>query len=137
MENQIIYSSKKDLWLVLIIALVGLALAGATTYYLCANGIRHPLTWILLLGFLFFSAVVLICAYPVSYTITPSELLIRSGLTRYCITLSSIEAVQPTRNPLSSPALSLDRLQIDYRKKGKLTFEIKTTDTLNIRYPII
>ena len=60
----------------------------------------------------------------VSYEITPPDLLIRSGLTRSRITLSSIEAVQPTRNPASSPALSLDRLQIDYKKKGELTFTL-------------
>ena len=121
MENQIIHRSKKDSWLVLIIALVGLVLAGATTYQLFANGISHPPTWILLLSFLFFLAVILIFAYPISYEITPPDLLIRSGLTRSRITLSSIEAVQPTRNPVSSPALSLDRLQIDYRKNAKLT----------------
>ena len=124
MENQIIYRSKKDSWLVLIIALVGLVLAGATTYQLFANGISHPPAWILLLSFLFFLAIILVFAYPVSYEITPPDLLIRSGLTRSRITLSSIEAVQPTRNPASSPALSLDRVQIDYKKKGELTFTL-------------
>jgi hypothetical protein len=61
-------------------------------------------------------------AYPVSYEITQSELIIRSGLTRNSIEISSIESVKPSRNPLSSPAWSLDRLRIDYRRKDKLTF---------------
>lgn len=112
MQDSIIHRSKKDLWLVLIIALVGLFLAGTTTYHLFTNGISHPPAWILLLSFLFYLAIVLIFVYPVSYEIKSPDLLIRSGLTRSRITLSSIEAVKPTRNPASSPALSLDRLQI-------------------------
>lgn len=121
METPVIHRSKKDTWLVSVVASAGLALGGAAAYQLLAHGIGHPPTWILLLAFLFYSAVVLIFAYPVSYEITPRDLLIRSGLTRSRIMLSSIETVQPTRSPISSPALSLDRLQIGYREKGKLT----------------
>ena len=33
--------------------------------------------------------------------------------------LNEIEEITPTHNPLSSPALSLDRLWISYRRAGK------------------
>ena len=147
MQNEIIYTSKKDWWLMVIIAAAGLALVGGAAYQVSTNGLTHPASWILLLCLLFYLAVVLIFAYPVSYEIRPPDLLIRAGLTRSRITLSSIEAVSPTRNPASAPALSLDRLRIDYLKNGKSTFSLispeektgfltnlaQTTDGLELR----
>ena len=41
------------------------------------------------------------------------SLLIRFGCIRSRIPYNSIKKVVPTRNPISSPALSLDRLRID------------------------
>jgi hypothetical protein len=124
MQNEIIYASKKDWWLMVIIATAGLALAGAAAYQVSTNGLTHPASWILLLCLLFYLAVVLIFAYPVSYQIRPPDLLIRAGLTCSHITLSSIKTVKPTKDPASAPALSLDRLRIDYLKKGKPTFSL-------------
>ncbi len=48
------------------------------------------------------------------YTIDDSNLRVRGGPFRWTIRLQDIRAVTPTRNPASSPALSLDRLRIDY-----------------------
>ena len=48
------------------------------------------------------------------YTFSGSELLIRSGPFSWKIAVADIRSVVPTRNPLASPALSLDRLQINY-----------------------
>jgi hypothetical protein len=48
------------------------------------------------------------------YTIAAPLLLVRSGPFRWKIPLAEITKVTPTRNPLSSPALSLDRLRIEY-----------------------
>jgi hypothetical protein len=36
------------------------------------------------------------------------------------IRLDEIESIVPTHDPRSSPALSLDRLRINYRRRGKL-----------------
>jgi hypothetical protein len=107
-----------------ILTATGLALAGAAAYQVSTNGLAYPASFILLLCLLFYLAVILIFAYPVSYEIRPPDLLVRAGLTRSRIALSSIEAVSPTRDPASAPALSLDRLRIDYLKKGKLTFSL-------------
>lgn len=50
------------------------------------------------------------------YIITPQELLIESGPIRKRVALSSIVSITPIRNPISSPALSLDRLEVRYGK---------------------
>lgn len=48
------------------------------------------------------------------YTVATDELRIRSGPFRWVIALSDIEHVRPSRSPISSPALSLNRLEIIY-----------------------
>lgn len=48
-----------------------------------------------------------------TYTLTDRELLVRSGPFHWNISLRQITSVKPTRSPLSSPALSLDRLRIE------------------------
>ena len=55
-----------------------------------------------------------------SYTLTPAELIVRSGPFRWRRPLADITSITPTRNPLSSPALSLDRLRIETRGKAAL-----------------
>lgn len=53
--------------------------------------------------------------YGTRYTLTEGKLIVQSGPFRWVIELDSITEVFPTRNPLSSPACSLDRLHIRYR----------------------
>jgi membrane protein YdbS with pleckstrin-like domain len=48
------------------------------------------------------------------YRIEADHLLIRCGPVEKLVPLSEIKSVTPTNNPLSSPALSLDRLRIEY-----------------------
>ncbi len=50
------------------------------------------------------------------YLLDTNTLLIRSGPFRWAIPVADIKSIRPTNNPLSSPALSLDRLRIDYGK---------------------
>lgn len=50
------------------------------------------------------------------YVLNETELLVRSGPLQWRVPLADIRAITPTRNPLSSPALSLDRLRIDYQR---------------------
>lgn len=54
------------------------------------------------------------------YTLEPRQLIVRSGPFKWCIALADITAITPTSNPLSSPALSLDRLRIDYGRGRSL-----------------
>jgi hypothetical protein len=50
--------------------------------------------------------------FPTEYGIDASNLVIRAGLVRMRVPLSSIRTVKPTHSPWSAPALSLDRLEI-------------------------
>jgi len=51
------------------------------------------------------------------YTVDENALRIACGPFRWTVPIDAIKSVEATRNPLSSPALSLDRLQIDYGKR--------------------
>jgi hypothetical protein len=53
--------------------------------------------------------------YGIRYEVTPTDLTVRVGPFRTIVPLDHIAEVFPTRNPLSAPAPSLDRLQINYR----------------------
>ncbi len=55
------------------------------------------------------------------YTITKEMLTITSGfLFKKEIALNSITSISPSRNPISSPAFSLDRLQIRHGKNDSV-----------------
>ena len=122
MQIQHVHSSKKDAWILIVVALAGLVIAVAAAYHVVTSGLNQPASWILLISLLLYLAVAAIIVYPVSYEIGRAELCIRAGWMHSQIMLSSIEAVSPTRNPASAPALSLDRLRIDYQKNGRPTF---------------
>ncbi len=111
-----IFQTKKDTWLVLILILgAGMLLVQASLAMI--KGFHQIETWILLVAFVVYFGILRLFAYPVYYEITTSTLEIRSGiLLHYTIPLSSIEFVTLTRSPLSSPAWSLDRLRIEYVK---------------------
>lgn len=51
------------------------------------------------------------------YTVDGDTLRIACGPFRWKVPIDAIESVEPSRNPLSSPALSLDRLRIQYGKR--------------------
>lgn len=49
-----------------------------------------------------------------TYTLSNTTLLVKSGPFKWQVPVEQITSITPTSNPLSSPALSLDRLRIDY-----------------------
>jgi hypothetical protein len=51
------------------------------------------------------------------YTVDGNTLRVACGPFRWKVPVGAIESVAPTRNPLSSPALSLDRLRIQYGER--------------------
>jgi len=52
--------------------------------------------------------------FPMRYGLDDTHLQVRFGICRQRIPLADILEVHPTRNPLSSPALSLDRLHVQF-----------------------
>lgn len=103
------FSSKVDWWLAVIIALLPIVTIGAAIGVIRGGG--SPLVALAPVGLvaLVFGGAL----FPLYYQLDSDAIVIRSGLMRSRIPYASLRAVRPTRNPLSSPALSLDRLHLD------------------------
>ena len=115
-----VHYSKKDSWL------IGFILAGSMIplalglFFLLAGGPNRNAGYALLVIGVVEVVLILILTYPLYYEVTTSELIVRCGvLMNRRIPIGAIEEVQPDRNAVSSPAWSLDRLRIDYRKNGE------------------
>ena len=52
--------------------------------------------------------------FPMRYGIAEDVIVVRHGVVRQKVVLRDITEVEPSRSPLSSPALSLDRLNIKF-----------------------
>jgi hypothetical protein len=121
-----VYPSKRDRWIVVLLwagAVVMLFVAGNLWRVQAPFVFRLPISLLLILV----AAFVLWTLYGTRYTLTESTLTIRSGPFRWVIDTEVIAEVFPTRNPLSSPACSLDRLQIRYGK-SRLVIMISPQD---------
>lgn len=104
--------SKTDAWLVaVLLSSIALLVAGLWT----AHAQDGPLPLALIAPILLLGA-----GLPVwvlvgtHYTFVDDHLVVHSGPFRWRIALREVRAVAPTRSPLASPALSLDRLRIEY-----------------------
>jgi hypothetical protein len=99
------YPTKIDTWI------AALLLLGPILIAVISIAARVPA---LLLGVVPLALIILLLVLPCHYTLNADELIVRCGLLRIPISYRQIESVQPTRNPLSAPAMSLDRVDISY-----------------------
>lgn len=113
------FTSKVDTWILVLmivaivfqIVAVGAAALQAedplatTGLILLVIGVTGLLVWLL---------------FGTYYTVERGYLRIASGPFRWRVPLADITSVKATRNPLSSPALSLDRIMIRYGKRGRV-----------------
>jgi membrane protein YdbS with pleckstrin-like domain len=110
------FSSKVDSWLIPVMVLAMAGLLAALIAVLVT-----PTPWPVRVLVAAVSVAVVLLLFAVfrgtHYTITEQELRIVSGPFRWTIPVDEITAIDPSRNPLSSPALSLDRLKISYGKR--------------------
>jgi hypothetical protein len=113
-----IYPTKVDWWIALILIFSVVVLIGSAVSFFIGPPAQTPLG--LGIGILCLAVAVWIGWIPFStnYEIGETELLIRSAGFRWRVPLDSIVEVLPTHNPLSSPACSLDRLRVNYRRKS-------------------
>ncbi len=107
----ITFASKVDRWLYVV--LVAAAIVSVTS--VVAAGVAQPSSLAvavpsLLLGF----GLPVWVVRTTRYVLGDDELRVHSGPFTWRVPLREVRAVRPTRNPLSSPALSLDRLRIEY-----------------------
>lgn len=106
------YPSKIDTWLLgLLLVIPAVEIAVVIT---SAISRVWPATAIGLIAFLFIVCLYALCVWPMRYGIGAEFLVIRFGLCRSRVRIADIREVYRTSNPLSSPALSLDRLWIQH-----------------------
>lgn len=114
------FPSKRDSWLLgVLLAGLGVSCISLTASLLSPEPVPTGIGTVLSI----LIAAVLFVAWiwtGTDYTLTSGDLLVRSGPFRWRVPLAEIQAVNPTRNPLSSPALSLDRLEVVYRRGSVL-----------------
>ena len=113
-----VYKSKIDWWIAVLLAVAFFVSLFAA---LNALGAYTPnATWTALLigapGILIPALAVL----ATRYTIDGNLLVVRSGPLRWPIPISEISAITPTHDPIASPALSLNRLRIDYGRNKSI-----------------
>jgi hypothetical protein len=103
------FASKRDLWLMVLLVgafLLELILGSAIL-------LTGPDRWVGVVLMLSAGFIAWLLA-TTDYDIQENILLIRSGPFWWRVPLEGITEITPTHNPLSSPALSLDRLWISY-----------------------
>lgn len=110
------FESRRDGWLivVLVATVAGLLLAGWSGLRDANGDIER---WIVATASLLAAGLIVWLERATYYLVGGSELRIVSGPFRWRIPLSEIDSVRPSRALWSSPALSLDRLRIDYAGK--------------------
>jgi len=109
------FPTKVDAWLVTVIGLA-IALSLAVGVAVVREERATGAGWIALTITVATIAGTAAVALPTFYVLAGGHLVARSGLLRWNIPLASIESIEPTRNPLSGPAWSLDRLEVRYRE---------------------
>ena len=113
-----IFKSKVDRWLKALVFGIPIVVLAVLVMMAARNGKPQPIIPALLV-------VIIIIAFnswlfrTTDYRIENGTLHIRSAFIHWTVEIREIVSIVPTRNPLSSPALSLDRLQINYRKNGR------------------
>jgi len=116
------YNSKIDAWLMIVIIVAFLISLASLILELLIPGALQQGGWISALIVLVVWAFIISLIWPLYYEITPTELVVRSGILHWKIPLDSIQKVSPSQNMLASPALSLDRLRIEYSQHDKTRF---------------
>ena len=111
MSDRIMFNTKIDTWLLaLLLIAVTACLGGIVQNW---ESIKGAYWWVgVLLGIGIVLPLWLLLA--TRYYLSDSELFVRCGPLRWDIEIRDIEAVEPTHASSVSPALSLDRLRIDY-----------------------
>ena len=111
LEKGIVYRSKIDWWLGLLLcgtaaSMIYIALMPVIT----GKGVKP---WTVIAAMI--TLLIILPLFDIKYVFYSTHLLISCGIYgKYRVEYKTIQHMKETKNPLSSAALSLDRLQIDY-----------------------
>jgi hypothetical protein len=130
-----VYTSKIDTWLAVVLLAAAIACLVAFGFSFSTGSVAQVVAT--------FPAILIGAALPIwllvstSYTLSERTLLVKSGPFKWRIPIKQITSIAPTSSPLSSPALSLDRLRIDYGRGDSIMISPKNKEQfiqdLNVR----
>jgi hypothetical protein len=110
-----VFTSKVDRWIVVLLVIAIVLSMGAFVFMAL---MADPLSILFTGGLVAVGAgLPLWIMATTRYTLDGETLRINSGPFRWRVPVKEITSVTPTHNPLSSPALSIDRLSINYGKR--------------------
>src|SRR5258706_813594 len=118
MDVEQLYRSKVDAWLVVVLVGVPVGMVDLLTD---GVGIDDRVATLLMLGVIvaILGFFLWLCA-STRHSIIGEFLSVKSGPFSWMIPIDEITSIEPTHNPASSPALSLDRLVIRYGHDAEL-----------------
>ena len=112
------FHTKIDWWILgFLIAMTGLLIQLLYTMYAKGTMVEYPehtAVYILTIAVIWWPV------FNTRYIIENEALIIHSLFLKWHIPLANIQNISKTNNSISSPALSLDRLKIEYMKDGKI-----------------
>lgn len=97
------FPSKKDIWIIIINWIV---------IFACFTPLFLKRDYETLFFTLPLAIFLLLCFFKTGYRIDEKTLIIHNGLLKKKVSIKDIEKMKRTQNPLTSPALSLDRIEI-------------------------
>ena len=113
------FKSKVDRWILVLILLAIIGQVVAITAAVNEAGEPAMITSLILV-MIGVVALMVWLLLGTHYTVDRGTIRIVSGPFRWKVPIDEITSVSATRNPLSSPALSLDRLSIRYGKRRRI-----------------
>ena len=114
-EHGVLYRSKVDWWLGLLLGGTELMMIWYTIEPIVSKG---EVSWLMIITTIF-TTIILLPLFAIKYVLYSEHLLISMGFYgQIRVRYEDIEKMTKTMNPLSSAAMSLKRLQIDYVEKG-------------------
>ena len=118
-----VFRSKIDLWLVVVVAIAPVVFMDFVFDVLSTSDRLALLSTLAVVAAVW--GVMVWLYYSTRYTISGDFLLVKAGPFSWVIPIDDIVRVEPTRDPKSSPALSLDRLLIRYGQSAELMISPK------------
>ena len=111
----LVFPSRIDAWLAAVVLLAVLSPLAVVVLRGAGSGAEQVVVWVTALLPLVAGGLLLL---PCRYTLADDHLHIRCGLIRQRIAYRDITGIAPSRNMLSAPALSLQRVKVSYRKQN-------------------
>jgi hypothetical protein len=106
------YRTKVDRWIAVVVGGAFVVEVAAAVVLVATMKLTGVLLALLSLGT--FVGIIRLAAWPVVYEVTEREIRVRCGAWGFIIPIHGIVRAFPSRNPMSAPAWSLDRIQIEY-----------------------